>query len=193
MDEVTRRNRLDLCTPAEKAIYEATYEIEKIGADVRLTEAQNLLDKARNLIADYIDNVPAPAAPDKGEELLQKSDKITEDAKAKLDVKLQQIIDRDYSVEKSEGEEAARRMLKVHLDPIRYERLGERVIDRIVTAMIDFATLHSSGDRGRKEWPGEQEIKAFMFNVYRPTETDSFNRGLVDGIKRTLEWLKDRK
>ncbi len=55
--EALRRNRLDLNTPAEKAIYDAIQEVEKAGADVRLTEAVNLLSKARGLVADYVDKV----------------------------------------------------------------------------------------------------------------------------------------
>lgn len=55
--ETPRRNRLDLNTPAEKAIYDAMQEVEKVGADVRLTEAVILLSKARDLIADYVDKV----------------------------------------------------------------------------------------------------------------------------------------
>lgn len=50
-----RRNRIDLMKPAELAIYNAMQEIEKIGADIRLTEAQVLLTKAKNLVADFID------------------------------------------------------------------------------------------------------------------------------------------
>lgn len=53
--EFPRRMRLDLNTPAELAIYKAMQEVEKAGADVRLTNAINLLDKARNLVADYVD------------------------------------------------------------------------------------------------------------------------------------------
>lgn len=55
--ETPRRNRLDLNTPAEKAIYDAMQEVEKVGADVRLTEAVILLSKARELIADFVDKV----------------------------------------------------------------------------------------------------------------------------------------
>ncbi len=51
-----RRNRLDLNTPAEKTIYFAMQEVEKMGADIKLTEAITLLSNARNLVADYIDN-----------------------------------------------------------------------------------------------------------------------------------------
>lgn len=53
--EAPRRNRLDLNTPAEKAIYNAMQEVEKVGADVKLTEAVTLLSKARDLVADYVD------------------------------------------------------------------------------------------------------------------------------------------
>ncbi len=57
-NEIPRRNRIDLFTPAEKAIYDAIQEVEKMPADVRLTEATILLDKARAKVADFIDNVP---------------------------------------------------------------------------------------------------------------------------------------
>lgn len=53
--ETPRRNRLDLNTPAEKAIFDAMQEVEMAGADVKLTEAVILLGKARNLVADYVD------------------------------------------------------------------------------------------------------------------------------------------
>jgi len=54
-NEIPRRNRLDLNTPAEKAIYNAIQEVEKAGADVRLTEAVTLLAKAKDLVSDYVD------------------------------------------------------------------------------------------------------------------------------------------
>ena len=51
-----RRNMLNEMTPAERAIYDAVQEVEKIGADVRLTEAVVLLTKARELVADFVDD-----------------------------------------------------------------------------------------------------------------------------------------
>jgi len=51
-----RRNRLDLNTKAELAIYEAIQEVEKVGADVRLTEIVILLGKAKGLLADFVDS-----------------------------------------------------------------------------------------------------------------------------------------
>ena len=55
------RNRFDIqqMKPAELKIFAAMQEIEMMGADVRLTDAQLLLDKARTLVGDYIDN-PKP-------------------------------------------------------------------------------------------------------------------------------------
>lgn len=50
-----RRNRLDLMTPSEKKIYEAMVEIETLTADERLTNAQKLLEEAKNLVSDYVD------------------------------------------------------------------------------------------------------------------------------------------
>ena len=54
-ERIPRRVRIDLNTPAEKSIYDAIQEVEKVGADVRLTEVVILLGKAKNLLADYID------------------------------------------------------------------------------------------------------------------------------------------
>ena len=55
--ETPRRNRLDLNTPAEKAIYDAMQEVERAGADVKLTKVVTLLSKAKDTLADYIDKV----------------------------------------------------------------------------------------------------------------------------------------
>lgn len=54
-DEIPRRNRMDLWTPAEKAIQNAVDEVEKMAADVRLTDAVILLSKAREKVADFVD------------------------------------------------------------------------------------------------------------------------------------------
>lgn len=50
-----RRNRLDLNVPAEKAIYEAMQEIEKMPPSEILTEAIILLAKAKELVSDFLD------------------------------------------------------------------------------------------------------------------------------------------
>lgn len=55
--ELPRRNRLDLNTPAEKAIYDAIQEVERVGADEKLTEAVILLQKAKTLVSDYVDGI----------------------------------------------------------------------------------------------------------------------------------------
>ncbi len=57
-NEVPRRIRLDLNEPAELAIYEAMMAVEKMPGDIRLTHAGIKLQEAKNLVADYIDNVP---------------------------------------------------------------------------------------------------------------------------------------
>ena len=44
-------------TPAELAILNAMIEVEKVGADERLTTAVTLLEKARNSVADFVDGV----------------------------------------------------------------------------------------------------------------------------------------
>lgn len=59
-----RRNRLDLMKPVEKAIYEVMQELEKIGADVRLTKAGDHLQEAKKLISDFIDEQEATTQGD---------------------------------------------------------------------------------------------------------------------------------
>ena len=54
-NEIPRRSRIDLNTPAEKAIYDAMQEVEKLPADVKLTEAVALLAKAKDLVSDFVD------------------------------------------------------------------------------------------------------------------------------------------
>lgn len=54
---VPRRIRMDLWTPAEKAIHDAMQEVEKMEADVRLTNAVLKLSEAQRLVADFIDGV----------------------------------------------------------------------------------------------------------------------------------------
>ena len=55
-NEFPRRSRLDLCKPAELAIYNAIQEVEKMGADIKLTDAIVKLQEAKELVADYIDS-----------------------------------------------------------------------------------------------------------------------------------------
>lgn len=59
-DDIPRRSRLDKMTPAENAIYNAMCVVEQAGCDVRLTEAVNLLQKARDRVADFVDGVGHP-------------------------------------------------------------------------------------------------------------------------------------
>ena len=55
-NETPRRIKLYLNTPVELAIRNAVNEVEKIGADRRLTDAVIALQKAFELVADYIDD-----------------------------------------------------------------------------------------------------------------------------------------
>lgn len=52
---IPRRARVDLLTPAERAIREAIIAVEEVGADPLLTEALVLLGHARERLADYVD------------------------------------------------------------------------------------------------------------------------------------------
>ena len=59
--EFPRRIRMDRWAPAEHAIHEAVEAVERTGADVRLTRAVMLLQEARTLVADFVDDDEAPA------------------------------------------------------------------------------------------------------------------------------------
>lgn len=51
-----RRIRIDLLTQAELSIRDAERAVESLPADVRLTEAVVLISKAREKVADYLEN-----------------------------------------------------------------------------------------------------------------------------------------
>lgn len=53
---IARRAQMQLWSPAERAIYNAMEEVEKMDADTRLTDAVILLGKAKDLVSDFIDN-----------------------------------------------------------------------------------------------------------------------------------------
>lgn len=59
-DDIPRRCQLEHMTPAERAIYDAMGVVEAAGCDVQLTEAVNLLQKARDRVADFVDGVGHP-------------------------------------------------------------------------------------------------------------------------------------
>jgi hypothetical protein len=59
-NDIPRRVRRDLMTPAELAITAAMEEVEKLGADERLTAAVVLLGAARDKVADFVDGKPCP-------------------------------------------------------------------------------------------------------------------------------------
>lgn len=61
-DEIPRRSRLDQMSRGEKAIFEATQAVEGMGADPLLTEAINLLQQAREKVADFVDGVGKKSA-----------------------------------------------------------------------------------------------------------------------------------
>lgn len=54
--ETPRRMRMDLRFAPETKIYEAMNSIEEMPADVRLTDAVQLLSQAAEKVADFIDS-----------------------------------------------------------------------------------------------------------------------------------------
>lgn len=71
MSIIPRRIQIDRLTPAENAIRLANEAVEALPADVRLTSAQVLLGKARDLVADYVDGIPPVAEPRSDTEVAQ--------------------------------------------------------------------------------------------------------------------------
>ena len=57
MSDFPRRNQLDKFTPAELAIYNATIEVEKVGASEKLTAAIMKLQEAKELVSDFVDGI----------------------------------------------------------------------------------------------------------------------------------------
>lgn len=55
MNDIPRRSRIDLMTPAELAIRNAMIAVEEAGAHPLLTEAVVMLGQAREKVADYVD------------------------------------------------------------------------------------------------------------------------------------------
>lgn len=58
-----RRNRIDLLTPAEKAIWDARMAVERGGAHPLLTDAVNLLGAAQEKVADFVERDEPPSGP----------------------------------------------------------------------------------------------------------------------------------
>lgn len=56
VDGIPRRNRQDLLEPSELAIKKAIEEVEKLGADPRLTDIVIKLVNANVFLADYIES-----------------------------------------------------------------------------------------------------------------------------------------
>lgn len=55
MDKRMRRVYLPYQTKVESLLHQANLEVESIGVDERLTQAQQLINQAKNLIGDYMD------------------------------------------------------------------------------------------------------------------------------------------
>lgn len=55
-DSWPRRASVQHMTAAEKAIYDAMAEVERVGAHIWLTDAITLLSQARERVADYVDD-----------------------------------------------------------------------------------------------------------------------------------------
>lgn len=53
--KIARRHRIDKFTASEQAIWAAKQLIEQAGAHPLLTDATNLLSRAQEKVADYID------------------------------------------------------------------------------------------------------------------------------------------
>jgi hypothetical protein len=56
-NEIPRRAKMWQWCCAEILIHQAMQEVEKMGADERLTKAVTLLSDAKNAVADFVDNI----------------------------------------------------------------------------------------------------------------------------------------
>jgi hypothetical protein len=56
-NDIPRRARIDKFVPAEKAIYDAVAAVEALPPDPRLTDAVILLQRARDVVADFVDGI----------------------------------------------------------------------------------------------------------------------------------------
>lgn len=55
MEDFPRRIQLKKCTSAELAIYKAIEEVEKVGNNIKLTNAVIKLQEAKDLVSDFVD------------------------------------------------------------------------------------------------------------------------------------------
>ncbi len=56
IDGFPRRNRIDHLTTPERAIRDALLAVERQGAHPLLTDASNLLQQAKDKVADYVES-----------------------------------------------------------------------------------------------------------------------------------------
>jgi hypothetical protein len=55
-NSIPRRAQINKFAPTEMAIFKSIQEIEKLPADIRLTDAIILLQRAKDKVSDYIDS-----------------------------------------------------------------------------------------------------------------------------------------
>lgn len=68
MSDFPRRIQMQQWVPAERMISDAMHQVESMGADLRLTDAVDLLGKAKDRVADFVDGVKAaPSVPQETE------------------------------------------------------------------------------------------------------------------------------
>lgn len=83
MELVPRRIQLSQMVPAERAIFDAAQVVEAMPPDERLTQAMNLLHRARALVGDYVDGVASePTHTGEAEALVETIDGLFADAHA---------------------------------------------------------------------------------------------------------------
>lgn len=80
-----RRNSIGHLHPVEKALYETNAAIEALGASTSLTNAVNLVQQARNAVADHLEGVIAePVKPQTWRERLSMEEAELNDRITKL-------------------------------------------------------------------------------------------------------------
>lgn len=123
------RNRIDLYTPAEKAIYNAMLEVEKMPPSVHLTDAVVLLEQAKNKVADFIDeDMPI----DYEASYAKFHQRMVEKGLWKEEPKEESPTPNPSTVSKESVEEAAKKMADIILPYVWPKNgLGEEIVQRV--------------------------------------------------------------
>lgn len=150
-DSFPRRICMDEWTPAELAIHEAVQAVEEAGADVRLTRAVILLQRARESVADYVDGAPRDEGGAPPEE-----DMLSTDTRAALAEQLTRMArEGEFAFEHGEHAVLTHYRIDVLLAAARALRLAAESEDALAAPPLSAAgkcPSCGSDDTSRNTW-----------------------------------------